>query len=56
MTLTVKTKKEKVDGLVLLPTILVERMKGEYKSETCIQFGFMHKIYEVILIKSLRAK
>ena len=55
MTLTVKTKREKVDGLVLLPTILVERMKGEYKSETCIQFGFMHKIYEVTFIKKFGA-
>ena len=55
MTLTVKTKKEKVDGLLLLPTILVERIKGEYKSETCIQFGFMHNIYEVILIKKFGA-
>lgn len=55
MTLTVKTKKEKVDGLVLLPTILVSHMKSEDKSVTLIQFGFMRNIYEVTFIKKFGA-
>ena len=55
MTLTVKTKREKVDGIVLIPTILVSRMKSEGKSMTLIQFGFMRNIYEVTFIKKFGA-
>lgn len=55
MTLTVKTKKEKVDGLVLLPTIFVSHTKSEGKSMTLIQFGFIRNIYEVTFIKKFGA-
>nr|DAW01002.1 MAG TPA: hypothetical protein [Caudoviricetes sp.] len=58
MTFTVKTKSEKMEGLALLPTIVVEHTTRTSKCEreTTIQFAFWHRLYCVVVTKAIELK
>lgn len=58
MNVTIKTRKSKMNGTVVLPAIVVEKVVYEHlnKAKTSITFGFWHVCYEVELIRPMKSK